>query len=241
MSSRKEQKEALRQERLCQEAALDRAARVRRLRNRVTVVGVAAVVGLGAIFTLATAGKGGSSAGAKSGDAGGQFQFVVGEPGIDAKAPSLKLDSTAGGTWDLGAQRGKTTLLYFQEGLGCQPCWDQIKDIERQFPKIKALGIDQMVSITGNDLGQLQQKAGDEGISTPVLSDPELTQSKTWGANNFGMMGDSANGHSFMVVGPDGTIRARADYGGAPDYTMYLPVANLAADLKKQLALPPGA
>lgn len=242
MSSRKEQKEALRQERLQQEAAeLDRAARVRRLRNRVALVGTAAVVGLGVIFAVSTGGKGGSAGGAKSGDASGQFQFVVGEPGIDGKAPPLKLASTAGGTWDLGAQRGKTTLLYFQEGIGCQPCWDQIKDIERQFPKLKALGIDQMVSITGNDLGQLQQKAGDEGIKTPVLADPDLKQSKTWGANNFGMMGDSANGHSFMVVSPDGTIRARADYGGAPEYTMYVPVAGLAADLKKQLALPPGA
>jgi peroxiredoxin len=238
MASRKEQKEAHRQERLRQEAEQARRVRARRLRNRVAVVAVAGVAGLGAIFALSTSGQGGTSR--AGGDPAGQFQFVVGEPGLDKRAPSLKLASTAGGTWDLAAQRGKTTLLYFQEGLGCQPCWDQIKDIENRWPQMQALGIDQMVSITGNELGQLEQKAADEGFKTPVLADPGLEQSKSWSANAYGMMGDSANGHSFMVVDDEGTIRARADYGGSPNYTMYLPVENLAADLRKQLALPAG-
>jgi hypothetical protein len=47
------------------------------------------------------------------------------------------------------------------------------------------------------------------------------------------MMGSSRDGHSFVLIGPDGRIRWRADYGGAPDYTMYVPVANLLADLRK--------
>ncbi|MEK7295981.1 MAG: alkyl hydroperoxide reductase, partial [Actinomycetota bacterium] len=55
-------------------------------------------------------------------------------------------------------------------------------------------------------------------------------------ANSYGMMGDSTNGHSFIVVGSDGTIRWRADYGGAPDYTMYVPVPSLLADLSAGLA-----
>jgi peroxiredoxin Q/BCP len=36
-------------------------------------------------------------------------------------------------------------------------------------------------------------------------------------------------------VGPDGEIRWRADYGGSPNYTMYVPVANLVADLRAGL------
>jgi peroxiredoxin Q/BCP len=46
------------------------------------------------------------------------------------------------------------------------------------------------------------------------------------------MMGTSANGHSFIVVGPDGKIERRLDYGGAPDYTMYVPLPTLLADLR---------
>jgi peroxiredoxin len=125
--------------------------------------------------------------------------------------------------------------VYFQEGLGCQPCWDQIKDLERQPGKLKALGIDQMVSVTGNELDDIQLKASDEGIKTPVLSDPGLQQSSVWQANKYGMMGDSANGHSFAVVGPNGRILHRADYGGPPQYTMYVPVPDLVADLQEGL------
>ncbi|MGT2467877.1 hypothetical protein ACVOMV_28040 (plasmid) [Mesorhizobium atlanticum] len=49
------------------------------------------------------------------------------------------------------------------------------------------------------------------------------------------MMGDARNGHSFIVVGPDGRIKWRADYGGAPDYTMFVPAKNLVADLRRGL------
>ncbi|MDQ3532924.1 MAG: hypothetical protein M3456_11235 [Actinomycetota bacterium] len=50
--------------------------------------------------------------------------------------------------------------------------------------------------------------------------------------NRYGMMGRMHSGHTFIVVDEDGIIRWRADYGGAPDYTMYLPVRNLLADLQ---------
>jgi len=46
------------------------------------------------------------------------------------------------------------------------------------------------------------------------------------------MMGTGADGHTFILVGPDGTIRWRADYGGAPNYTMYVPPTQLLADLQ---------
>jgi hypothetical protein len=39
------------------------------------------------------------------------------------------------------------------------------------------------------------------------------------------------DGHSFVLVGPDGVIRWRADYGGAPNYTMFLPTDRMLADL----------
>ncbi len=46
------------------------------------------------------------------------------------------------------------------------------------------------------------------------------------------MMGDTRAGHSFVLVDGDGEIVWRADYGGAPDYTMYLPVDTILADLQ---------
>jgi len=34
------------------------------------------------------------------------------------------------------------------------------------------------------------------------------------------------------LVGPNGAIRWRADYGGAPKYTMFLPTTSMLADMK---------
>jgi peroxiredoxin len=236
MASRKIEKDRLRHERRHRAVEADaRRQRARRLHLGVGGAVLAALVALAVVFSLNAGGSGGSGE-AKGQAAAGEYAYAVGNPGPGRPAPVLRLASTTGGTWDLAAQRGKTTLVYFQEGLGCQPCWDQIKDLERRPDALKALGIDEMVSVTGNELGDLEQKASDEGLKTPVLADPGLKQSAVWEANKYGMMGDSANGHSFIVVGPDGKIRYRADYGGAPNYTMYVPVENLVADLRKGLA-----
>ena len=132
-------------------------------------------------------------------------------------------------------------LVYFHEGLMCQPCIDQIADIEANWSQFEALGIDEMVAVSGDELENLKRAARDIRLGTPMLSDPGVVQSSAWEANRYGMMGTSANGHSFIVVGPDGRITWRADYGGEPDYTMYVPSADLLGDLKRGLTNPPGS
>ena len=196
------------------------------------VIAAVAIVTLAAIFFHNAAGTGGSST---TTNQAGQYAFQVGKPGPGEQAPSIELPSTTGGTFDLASMRGKTALLYFQEGLTCQPCWDQLKDMQSHISQFKALGIDQIVSITTDPLDALQQKVADEGIIIPVLSDPRLAVSSAYTANGYGMMGSSRDGHTFIVVGPDGMIKWRADYGGAPNYTMYVPVSNLVADIRAGL------
>src|SRR5205823_8425109 len=66
-------------------------------------------------------------------------------------------------------------LLYFQEGLTCQPCWDQLKDIQSNIDQFHSLGINQIVSITTDPLSALQQKVTDEGLTIPVLRSEEHT------------------------------------------------------------------
>ncbi|WP_131746778.1 peroxiredoxin family protein [Frankia sp. Cppng1_Ct_nod] len=163
---------------------------------------------------------------------GAPATYQVGAPGVGAAAPPIRLAATSGGQVDLAAYRGKTVLLYFQEGLSCQPCWDQIRDLEQSRSQLRAAGVDQLLSITTDPVGLLTQKVRDEGLSTPVLSDPDLAVSATYQANRYGMMGTSRDGHSFILVDPDGKIRWRADYGGAPRYTMYVPVTRLLTDLR---------
>jgi peroxiredoxin Q/BCP len=168
------------------------------------------------------------------GRAGG-FAYAVGSPGPGEAAPPIALTATDGSTFELSGARGRTVLLYFQEGVGCQPCWTQIRDIERRFADFEQLGIDEVVTITGDALDLLQRKAADEGLTTKVLADPGLGVSVTYEANQYGMMGTSTDGHSFILVDDRGQIRWRADYGGPPDFTMYVPVDSLLADLSAGL------
>lgn len=193
-------------------------------------VGLGVVAGALVLFALSKAGGGGSSA------SDGGPRFDVGAPGPGEPAPPVRLASTTGDTYDLGAAKGKTVLLYFQEGIMCQPCWDQIRDIEKSMAQFRSLGIDEMVSISVDQLRLLRQKLADEDLTTPALSDPDVSLGESYGANQYGMMGTSTYGHSFVVVGPDGTIRWRADYGGAPDHTMYVAVPALLDDLRQGLA-----
>lgn len=185
-----------------------------------------AIVVLGLIFALSQRGTAPTGAGQA-----GQYTYAVGTPGPGSQAPPIRLASTAGGTFDLSALRGKTVLLYFQEGLTCQPCWDQLKDIDAHMRDFHALGVDAVVSVTTDPLEALTQKVADEHITSPVLADPQLVVSTAYSATQYGMMGTSRDGHSFILVGPDGHIQWRADYGGPPNYTMYVPIPDLLADL----------
>ena len=173
-----------------------------------------------------------SSAAASAGASG--YKFAVGDPGPGEAAPGFTLPSSEGGTISLSELRGETVLLYFQEGLMCQPCFDQITDLENNADALREAGIDRVVSITSDRVEHLAQKSADMGLSTPVLSDPDLEVIRDYDANSYGMMGDSHAGHSFVLVDPDGTITWRADYGGAPDYTMFVPTEDMLADLEAE-------
>ncbi|MGH3665141.1 MAG: peroxiredoxin family protein [Egibacteraceae bacterium] len=207
-------------------AQKQRRSRPTRTWATVAVVVIAAIAGLAAVYAAA----GGSRAGGAS--EAGEYAFEVGEPGPGEQAPPFELPSTTGETVALDDYRDQTVLLYFQEGLMCQPCWDQLTDIEARWDDFEAAGVDRIVTITTDPIDALRQKVELEGISSPALSDRDLAVSKQYDTNSYGMMGGSHNGHSFVLAGPDGEIQWRADYGGAPDYTMYLPVDSVLADLQ---------
>jgi peroxiredoxin Q/BCP len=202
--------------------AQQRAVRRRKIGVRAAIAaGVVIVVGgLFAIF------------GGASHQGTGAYPYQVGSPGPGHAAPAFSLAASTGRNISLSAYRGKNVLLFFQEGLTCQPCWNQIADLQKHAAQLRAAGIGQVVSITGDPVGAITQKTHDMGLSIPVLSDPGLAVSQQYHANSYGMMGAGRDGHTFVLVGPDGAIRWRADYGGAPKYVMFLPSTTMLAQMK---------
>ena len=192
---------------------------------------------VGGLYALSAFGKGGGGGG-KASHGSGAYPYAIGTPGPGDPAPALTLPSTSGGTFDLASYRGKAqVLLYFQEGLTCQSCWTQLQAIQKDLPKFRALGIGSIVSITTDPLGDLKQLVNDDGITIPVLSDvgAQFSGANAWGANKYqmnSMMGDR-DGHTFILVGKNGRIRWRGDYGGAPKHLMYVPDNRLLADLRQ--------
>lgn len=166
------------------------------------------------------------------------FPYEVANPATGAVAPDFKLPSTQGGFVRLSDYAGKTVLLFFHEGIGCQPCWDQIRDLEKAQKNLKAAGIDELLTITSGPTRLIAQKMNDDRLTAIALGDTNLEVSKIYNANQYGMMGDSRDGHTFVLVGPDGIIDWRADYGGPPNYTMYVPVKTLLEDMKAKVSAP---
>jgi len=217
------------------------ARSAQRPRNRAVIVAaVVAVVLIGLFIVYRANSAAAAAAGTGAGAGAGSDRFDVGSPGIGATAPEFTLPDVtappaAGGapaTVALSAYRGKTVLLYFHEGLGCRPCWDQIRDLQEDPAALHALGVDQLLTITSGPLDLVAQKMRDDALTAPALVDTDLRVSTTYQANRYGMMGTSRDGHSFVLVGPDGRIEWRADYDGPPRFTMYVPVEQLAADLR---------
>lgn len=206
----------------------------RKKRIRSALIWTGAVAGTVAVLALIFFTSPEQRAGSAS---GGAYPFETGDPGPGMQAPEISLPGTDGRTFTLSEVRGQNVLLFFQEGLACQPCWDNMRDIESRMDEFTALGIDRMVTITTDPLRYTREKAEAEGLRFPVLADENADVSRAYDMPRYGMhpMGDTQPGHSFVLVGEDGTITWRADYGGAPNYTMYVPVDDMLADLRQAL------
>ncbi|HEX2863845.1 MAG TPA: peroxiredoxin family protein [Deinococcales bacterium] len=211
-------------------AATRRAPGSKVLAARWLLAGVAVVGVLAAVFVTSN-----SPSAAPSGSHGSAaYPYAVGKPGLGELAPPVDLPSTSG-KFNLADFRGQNVLLFFQEGVLCEGCWTQMRDVETNWKDFQALGVDRVFMVTSDPLDASREKLAQEGLGTPTIADPTLVVSRAYDTTSYGMMGDSTNGHSFILVGRDGKIRWRADYGGAPKYFMYIPYPTLLNDLKTAL------
>lgn len=163
--------------------------------------------------------------------------YDVGRPGPGDIAPDFSLANADGSTFRFADLRGKQVLLYFHEGLGCDPCWRQIDAIQADLARFTGLGVDQVLAISADPAAAQARRAQRTNITIPTLADPDRAVSGAYGTLAYGMMNGALPGHTFILVGPDGKIRWRADYGGAPNYTMFVADDTLLTELRKTLGI----
>ena len=150
--------------------------------------------------------------------------------GSGSIAPDFTLPATNGATFTLSTYRGKSNvLLLFDEGLSCQPCLQQMHDLDELNVQFGGLNVT-VVSITPDSVNQLQSWATSNGPQYGlVLSD---TNQVAFNLYHPAGSGGTMMTHTFILVNKSGLIVWRQDYG--PD-TMYVQNPEILAHVKNAL------
>jgi peroxiredoxin len=166
---------------------------------------VAVLIGVGALVT----------------SAGGSATSTGGSP-----AQPFVLPTSDGGFVTLSEVDGPA-LLYFNEGVGCDVCFEQQAQLERS-GALEGLGVTVLPIVT-NDAASTTAQLARFGISTPYVLDPTKEISAAYDTLGRGHHADLP-GHSFILV-DDGKVLWRGDYP-----SMWVDPDELAAQVREAVA-----
>ncbi|MCG5434148.1 thioredoxin-dependent thiol peroxidase [Mycobacterium sp. MYCO198283] len=132
-------------------------------------------------------------------------------PGDDA--PEFSLPDADGNTVSLSDYRGRRVIVYFYPAASTPGCTKQACDFRDNLAELNDAGL-AVVGISPDKPAKLAKFRDAEGLTFPLLSDPDKTVLTAWGA--FGekkMYGKTVQGviRSTFVVDEDGKI-AEAQY-----------------------------
>src|SRR5690625_3242647 len=128
------------------------------------------------------------------------------EPGDNAPASSLP--DAAGNTVSLADYRGRRVAVYFYPAASTPGCTKQACDFRDNLRDLNEAGLD-VVGISPDKPAKLTKFRDAEGLTFPLLSDPERTVLSAWGADGEKKMyGKTVQGviRSTFVVDEDGKI-----------------------------------
>ena len=125
-------------------------------------------------------------------------------------APRFSLTSTSGEQVSLSDFKGRDVLLYFSEGVGCDPCFTQMRELEAHNSHLEEEGLT-VVPIVVNGADDVHMEMERFGLQTEFLIDPDKGVSDAYDTLGTGHHADLP-GHSFVYVDGQGEIRWREDY-----------------------------
>ena len=130
------------------------------------------------------------------------------------KAPDFTLPDADGKPVSLSSLRGQQVIVYFYPAAMTPGCTKEACDFSESLPDLTAVGLT-VLGISPDAPAKLAKFRAKEGITFPLLSDPERTTLSAYGAYGEKMMyGKKTTGviRSTFVVGADGKIE-KAYYG----------------------------
>lgn len=125
-------------------------------------------------------------------------------------APPFTLASTAGGSVSLSDYVGRNVLLYFNEGAGCDACFYQMVELERNADRLAKAGVE-VVPIVANPVEVVAGELRRFGLRTPYLIDEGTVVSRAYDMLGKGMHANLP-GHGFVLVDGGGQIRWTREY-----------------------------
>jgi len=134
------------------------------------------------------------------------------EPG--AEAPDFTLPDADGNPVSLSSLRGQRVIVYFYPAAMTPGCTKEACDFSESLPDLNAVGV-QVLGISPDAPAKLARFRDKEGITFPLLSDPDRTALTAYGAYGEKMnYGKKTMGviRSTFVVGADGKVE-KAYYG----------------------------
>jgi peroxiredoxin len=196
---------------------------------RGVVIGAGVVALLAASFVVPRFFEDTTTAAPASGGGHRQMSATGDGPDLGAVIEFSERDVMTGEPISSGTLSGRKTLLFFSEGVMCQACFVQIRDIEKVGDALRKKGIG-LVSVTPDSPEILKQAIGQYGIRTPMVADDDLTMSSAFDTLGQGMHPDTP-GHAFVLVDERGKVVWQRDYWLEPYRTMYVDPSRLLKEI----------
>lgn len=161
---------------------------------------------------------------------------------VGTVAPDFTLPSTDGRTIHLADYRGQQdVLLYFHEGLTCQPCLDQVAELQKIKPQLDEANVQLFAVALDGVLDQQAALARINATAIPSLSYASAQTEVEYDLTRLSMGMGRRAGHTFILVGKDGTIEWRKDYWtgngmNAPGGTMFVNADEILTNVKNVLS-----
>ncbi|MDD7930417.1 thioredoxin-dependent thiol peroxidase [Microbacterium sp. NM3R9] len=128
------------------------------------------------------------------------------EPG--SLAPDFTLDDQDGAAVSLTQLRGRRVVLFFYPAAMTPGCTREACDFRDSVESLRAAGFD-VLGVSRDDAAKLQRFREQEGLTYPLLSDPDHSVHEAYGAWGEKMnYGKTVEGviRSTFVIGADGRI-----------------------------------